>query len=57
MSKQKYKCKFQDIWLENEEYKSWLGKHPDDISLAKCKVCANDISVGGLAVKALSIHA
>ena len=35
---------------------SWLGKHPDDISLAKCKVCAKD-SVGGLGVKALSLHA
>ena len=57
MSKQKYKCKFQDIWLENEEYKSCLGKHPDDISLAKGKLCAKDISVGGLGVKALSLHA
>ena len=57
MSKQKYKCKFQDIWLENEEYKSSLGKHPDDISLAKGKLCAKDKSVGGLGVKALRLRA
>ena len=53
----KYKAKFQDIWLQNAKYSLWLQKCADDLSSAKCKVCSKIISVGGLGVKALEIHA
>ena len=31
MSKQKiYKSNFQDLWLQNETFKTWLQKKPSD---------------------------
>ena len=56
MSKQKYKSHFQDIWLENKLFKCWLQKH-DNIHMARCKVCAKDISVANQGMKALTVHA
>ena len=35
--------KFQDNWLEKEEYKLWLAKKNE--SCARCKICSKDISV------------
>ena len=45
MPKQNYKSHFQDILLEDEQFKQWLQKHPN-LEMAKCKICKKDISVG-----------
>ena len=47
MSKTKHKSCFQDIWLENAEFKSWLEKLSDvsDINKARGKICAKEIYI------------
>ena len=58
MSKQKkYKSNFQDLWLQNETFKTWLQKKRGDPYKARCKVCAKDISVGLHGITALFSHA
>ena len=57
MSKVKYKCLFQDIWLEDENYKQWLQKVQSNLSIARCKICVKDINIGTHGVTALNSHA
>ena len=58
MSKQeKYKSNFQDLWLQNETFKTWLQEKPGDSCKARCKVCAKDISVELHGITALFSHA
>ena len=58
MSKpKKYKSNFQDLWLQNETFKTWLQKKPGDPYKARCKVCAKGISVGLHGITALFSHA
>ena len=52
----KYKCSFQDFWLNDNKYLPWLQKDKDN-SLARCKVCAKTFSVSSMGVKALDAHA
>ena len=37
MPKQKYKSHFQDTWIEDEQFKQWLQKHPN-LEMAKCRL-------------------
>ena len=58
MSKQKkYKSNFQDLWLQNETFETWLQKKLGDPYKARCKVCAKDISVGLHGLRAFISHA
>ena len=53
----KYKTNFQDIWLENEKYVSWLEKDiKGNSSLARCKVCSKTFSISSMGIKALDAH-
>ena len=58
MSKQeKYKSNFQDLWLQNETFKTWLQRKRNDSYKARCKVCANDISIELHGITVLFSHA
>ena len=48
MLKVKHKINFQDIWLENEEYKSCLQR---------CKVSVKDINIAAHGITAINTHA
>ncbi len=50
------KCKFQELWLQNEHFKDWMFK-ADDIK-AKCKVCKTTIELSNMGEGAacFSIH-
>ena len=56
-SKIKYKTSFQDDWLANNEFSTWLQKVEGNVYCAKCRVCSKTISVFGQGVKALESHA
>ena len=56
MSKNKCKTSYQNEWLSNELYKTWVKK-VDNKHKAYCKVCMKSFSVSRLGVKALDIHA
>ena len=58
MSKQeKYKSNFQDRWLQNETFKTWLQRKPGDSYKVRCKVCAKDISIELHGITVLFCHA
>ena len=58
MSKQeKYKSNFQDLWLQNETFKTWLQRKPGDSYKARSKVCAKDISIELHGITVLFCHA
>ena len=58
MSKQeKYKSNFQDCWLQNETFKTWLQRKPGDSYKARSKVCAKDISIELHGITVLFCHA
>ena len=48
MLKVNYKSNFQDIWLENEEYKPLLQR---------CKVSIKDIKIAAHGITAINTHA
>ncbi|XP_065665582.1 uncharacterized protein LOC136087006 [Hydra vulgaris] len=52
----KYKSSFQEIWLSNVSYTSWLQKDKNP-SLARCKVCSKLFSVAAMGIKAVDAHA
>lgn len=56
MSKNKCKSSFQDEWLSNELYKTWIkrteGKHK-----SYCKVCNESFTVSGPSLKPLGVQA
>ena len=55
-SKIKYKTSFQDDWLMDNNFKSWISKIKNDAFSAKCKICNKTISIAGQGVKALESH-
>jgi len=57
MSKTKYKAAFQDIWLENCDFKSWLQKVDGNPHVARCKVCCKEVNIAVHGITALHIHA
>ena len=52
----KYKSKFQDKWLADQEYCQWVVKVDNDVHSARCKVCHSTFSIGGLGKSALVSH-
>ena len=42
----KYKCCFQDSWLDDESFNVWLKKDEKDINSAFSKVCCKSFSIG-----------
>ena len=55
-SKMKYKTSFQDDWLMDNNFKSWISKIENDDFSARCKICNKTISIAGQGVKALESH-
>ena len=53
----KYKTLFQDYWLSNSDFKSWVQKVDGDIYSAKCSVCCNPFSISDQGIKQLQSHA
>ena len=43
--------------LQHQDYKDWIKKIPDDEQKAYCAVCMTAISVTGLGISSLDIHA
>jgi hypothetical protein len=52
--KKKRLTKFQDNWLENEEYKQWLTKKDDFTGY--CTYCLKEFTVKYEGIKAVNIH-
>ena len=53
----KYKCCFQDSYLDDESFKVWLKKDEKDINIAFCKVCCKSFSTGNGSTDNLKQHA
>ena len=47
-------CKFQDIWLKDEQFANWLGKK--DNRTARCNICHLDIDISNLEKTGLTRH-
>ena len=56
-SKVKYKTPFQDDWLSNSDFKSWVKKVDGPIYSAKCSACCKTCSISGQGIKQLQSHA
>ena len=52
----KYKSKFLDEWLVNEQFKSWIKKDPNDDHSAYCKYCCKSFSVSGRGINQVQSH-
>ena len=52
----KYKSKFQDEWLTNEKYRTWIRRVKNNPHVAYCYCCSNEISIAGQGTKALDSH-
>ena len=51
------KCHFQDCWITDKIFKSWIKRHPKLMTIAICKVCNNtEINIGKVGVSALLSH-
>ena len=57
MLKLKCNTNFQDIWLENEEYKPWLQKVGNNLHVSRCKACSKDINIDAYDITPLNTHA
>ena len=55
-SKMKYKTSFQDGWLMDNNFKSWISKIENDAFSARYKICNKTISIAGQGVKTLESH-
>ena len=40
------KQKFIDKWVEDEKFKGWLARHPEDPTLARCISCNQELVAG-----------
>ena len=47
------KCRFSNLWLEDERFKLWVASMSDP-SRAKCTLCQQHFDVGHMWVRALS---
>lgn len=55
MSKRKDKCIFNDKWLRDNRYSSWL--HKANKWRAYCKFCSKDFDISNMGISALDSHA
>ena len=53
MSNQTY---FQDEWLEEDEFSSWVARVLDDNKKAKCKVCRKSFELSNMGRGSLTSH-
>ena len=51
------KASFQEKWLDNIKYKTWLAQAPSDKNTARCILCKKDINISIMGVSALESHA
>ena len=50
-------CSFQDLWLQQPEFRNWLEKVPDDSNTsARCQKCEKMFSLKRIRVSALCTH-
>ena len=47
---------FQDVWLTDVRYKSWVAK-TKDTNITRCLICKADISLSSMGCSALDKHA
>ena len=51
------KCHFQDCWITDKRFKTWIKQHPKLKTVAICKRCNNtEINIGKMGVSALLSH-
>lgn len=50
------KCLFNDAWLENKNYKSWLQKVDKNPYSANCIACAKKFDIGNMGECAVKSH-
>lgn len=50
------KCRFNDCWLERQDFADWLKRVPDNDTEAYCTLCKRALKLGTLGVKALESH-
>lgn len=50
------KCKFQQKWLEEEQFKSWLKPVDGQPGFAFCTVCKKNVQLCTMGVNALKSH-
>ena len=53
----KYKTYFNEQWLEDERFKSWLKSDPKDRTVAYCKVCCKSFNIGVGGIESVKQHA
>lgn len=51
------KCKFNQLWLQEEEYKDWLAPYHSDNTRANCVICGKHFSLSTMGTTALRSHA
>lgn len=52
----KYKCKFKEVWLSDERFKSWLQKLDSDMHDAFCKFWKKRLLIAVQSVKQTESH-
>lgn len=50
------KCKFNDLWLQNEHFNAWLKPEEGNAYEAHCALCKKTLKLGTLGIKALESH-
>ncbi len=50
------KCRFRNVWIQDEKYKGWLEKDQDP-GRAKCTLCRKTFDISNMGEAALSSHA
>lgn len=51
------KCHFQDFWLQNPEFNSWLCKQPTNKFQARCSLCNKNFDISSNSISSLRRHA
>ena len=51
------KASFQEKWLDNIKYKTWLAQAPSEKNTARCILCKKHINISIMGVSALESHA
>ena len=50
------KCKFNDLWLQDEQFNAWLKPVEGNTYEAHCTLCKKTFKLGTLGIKALESH-
>lgn len=49
-------CSFQLSWLQEPSFASWLVKVPNDVYVARCKLCCKTFSLSNMGRRAVTSH-